>query len=133
MAVISVFILFSIFIIYTMNRLTNSLCVQKNIPEDRQPKLFRTINILVTILLISSYIEILYTQTEIKPGNAWLSFQRLINPSCSDNNEQNEKHNQKCKSSAICSRHNRVPPLFNHFRLFLLIQPCRTNNDEQDE
>jgi hypothetical protein len=61
MAVISVFILFSIFIIYTMNRLTNSLCVQKNIPEDRQPKLFRTINILVTILLISSYIEILYT------------------------------------------------------------------------
>lgn len=35
--------------------------MQKDIPEDRQPKVFRTINILITILLISSYIEILYT------------------------------------------------------------------------
>jgi hypothetical protein len=61
MAVISMFILFSIFSLYNINRLTNTLCMQKDIPEDRQPKVFRTINILITILLVSSYIEILYT------------------------------------------------------------------------
>jgi len=41
--------------------MTDSLCVQKEIPEDRQPKVFRTINILITIMLLSSYVEILYT------------------------------------------------------------------------
>ncbi len=41
--------------------MTNSLCVQREIPEDRQPKVFRTINILITILLVSSYIEVLFT------------------------------------------------------------------------
>jgi hypothetical protein len=41
--------------------MTNALCLQKEIPEDRQPKVFRTINILITILLVSSYVEILYT------------------------------------------------------------------------
>lgn len=40
--------------------MTNKLCIQKEIPEDRQHKVFRTINILITILLISSYVEILF-------------------------------------------------------------------------
>jgi hypothetical protein len=52
--------LFAIFILFMVNSLTNSLCLQKEIPEERQPKVFRTINVLVTILLISSYIEILF-------------------------------------------------------------------------
>ncbi|WP_230126632.1 hypothetical protein [Bacillus sp. CECT 9360] len=55
------FILFSFVILYNINRLTNTLCLQKEIPEDRQPKVFRTINILITILLLSSYIEISFT------------------------------------------------------------------------
>ncbi|RFU62114.1 hypothetical protein [Peribacillus glennii] len=55
------FILFSIVILYNVNSMTNALCLQKEIPEDRQPKVFRTINILITILLLSSYLEILYT------------------------------------------------------------------------
>lgn len=58
---ISMFLLFSVFILYSVNRMTNSLCIQKEIPEDRQPKVFRFINILITILLVSSYVEILYT------------------------------------------------------------------------
>ncbi|AIE59250.1 hypothetical protein [Bacillus methanolicus] len=58
---ISVFIIFSIFIVFYINKLTNSLCIQKEIPEDRQPKVFRTINILILILLTSSYLEILFT------------------------------------------------------------------------
>jgi hypothetical protein len=55
------FIIFSILILYNINRMTNSLCIQKEIAEDRQPKVFRTINVLITIMLLSSYIEILYT------------------------------------------------------------------------
>ncbi|RST59579.1 MULTISPECIES: hypothetical protein [Bacillaceae] len=55
------FIIFAIFILYIFNNLTYSLCVQREIPEERHPKIFRTINILITILLFSSYIEILYT------------------------------------------------------------------------
>jgi heme/copper-type cytochrome/quinol oxidase subunit 3 len=59
--VISIFILFSVFILFYVNKMTNSLCLQKEIPEENQQKVFRTINVLVTILLISSYIEILFT------------------------------------------------------------------------
>ncbi|MBO8178035.1 hypothetical protein [Aeribacillus pallidus] len=58
---ISVFIVFAVFILYYTNLLTNALCVQREIPEEKQPKVFRIINVLVTILLISSYIELLYT------------------------------------------------------------------------
>jgi hypothetical protein len=58
---ISMFIVFSIFILYFINKMTNALCLQKEIPEERVPKVFRTINILITILLVSSYVEILYT------------------------------------------------------------------------
>lgn len=55
------FIAFAVFILFYVNKMTNSLCIQKEIPEEQQPKVFRTINILITILLISSYIEILFT------------------------------------------------------------------------
>ncbi len=58
---ISIFIVFAIFILFYVNKLTTSLCIQKEIPEERQHKVFRTINVLITILLISSYLEILYT------------------------------------------------------------------------
>ncbi|MCM3690285.1 hypothetical protein [Neobacillus niacini] len=59
---ISIFyIVLAIFILFYINKMTNSLCIQKDIPEERQHKVFRTINVLVTILLISSYVEILYT------------------------------------------------------------------------
>ncbi|MCQ6280669.1 hypothetical protein [Bacillus sp. EB600] len=58
---ISVFIVIAIFILFYVNKLTNALCIQKGIPEERQNKVFRTINVLVTILLVSSYMEILFT------------------------------------------------------------------------
>ncbi len=54
------YIPFAIFILYKINDMTNKLCIQKEIPEERQHKVFRTINILITILLISSYVEILF-------------------------------------------------------------------------
>ncbi|PLR77981.1 hypothetical protein CU633_07695 [Bacillus sp. V3-13] len=54
------FIAFAVFIVFYINKMTNSLCIQKEIPEDRQPKVFRTINILILILLTSSYVELLF-------------------------------------------------------------------------
>lgn len=59
--ILIIFIIFSGLILYNINKLTNSLCQQKEIPEERQPKVFRTINVLITILLLSSYVEILFT------------------------------------------------------------------------
>ncbi|WP_371862533.1 hypothetical protein [Mesobacillus foraminis] len=56
-----VFIIFASFILFFINKLTDSLCEQKEIPEERQSQVFRTINILVTILLISSFVEIMFT------------------------------------------------------------------------
>ncbi|MDQ0162323.1 hypothetical protein [Bacillus alveayuensis] len=54
------FIIFAVFILFYINKLTNTLCIIREIPEEKQSNVFRTINILITILLISSYIEILY-------------------------------------------------------------------------
>ncbi|WP_026692650.1 hypothetical protein [Peribacillus kribbensis] len=53
--------LLALIILFFTNQMTASLCIQKEIPEDRQPGVFRTINVLITILLISSYVEILFT------------------------------------------------------------------------
>jgi hypothetical protein len=58
---ISIFIILAILILYNINRMTNALCAQKDIPEDKQPKVFRTINVLITILLISSYVDLLFS------------------------------------------------------------------------
>ncbi|MCM3216155.1 hypothetical protein [Niallia taxi] len=58
---ISIFIILAILILYNINRMTNALCTQKEIPEDKQPKVFRTINVLITILLISSYVDLLFS------------------------------------------------------------------------
>lgn len=58
---IFIFIIGAILILYYVNKLTHSLCIHKDIPEEHQQNVFRIINVLITILLISSYIEILYT------------------------------------------------------------------------
>jgi len=55
------FLLFALCMLFIFNSMTNALCLNRNIPEDRQPKVFRWINILITILLISSYVEVLFT------------------------------------------------------------------------
>jgi len=51
-------VLFSVFYLFQINRMTYALCIQKEIPEEKQTKIFSTINILITILLISFYIEV---------------------------------------------------------------------------
>lgn len=55
-----VVVLFSVFYLFQINRMTAALCMRRDIPEEKQPKIFRTINVLITILLISFYVEVLY-------------------------------------------------------------------------
>ncbi|PWU66764.1 MULTISPECIES: hypothetical protein [Gracilibacillus] len=58
---IFVFIVFSVFVLFIFNSLTYRLCLQTDMAKEKQPNVFRTINILITILLISSYVEVIYT------------------------------------------------------------------------
>ncbi|SES98794.1 hypothetical protein SAMN05421676_102282 [Salinibacillus kushneri] len=51
---------FAIFTLYIFNSLTHSLCLKTEMSTDKSQKVFKTINISITILLISSYIEVLY-------------------------------------------------------------------------
>ncbi|QPC45986.1 hypothetical protein [Mangrovibacillus cuniculi] len=53
-----VFLIYAGIILYFINRLTFQLCLQKEVPDEKQPKVFRTINILITILLLSTYVDI---------------------------------------------------------------------------
>ncbi|MFC0561784.1 MULTISPECIES: hypothetical protein [Halalkalibacter] len=54
-------VLFALFILFVINSMTDALCLKREIPSEKQPKLFRTINILMTILLTSTYVKILFT------------------------------------------------------------------------
>ncbi|MBM7554128.1 hypothetical protein [Thalassobacillus pellis] len=56
-----VFIIYALIILFIINSLTHSLCQKTNMSKEKQPKVFRTINVLITILLISSYVEVLNT------------------------------------------------------------------------
>lgn len=55
-----IFTLFALFILWIFNSLTHKLCLRTNMSQERQPTVFRTINISITILLISSYYEVLF-------------------------------------------------------------------------
>ncbi|PYZ95292.1 hypothetical protein CR194_00785 [Salipaludibacillus keqinensis] len=55
------FLLFATLYLFIINSMTNSLCIQKEIPEERQAKVFRTINVLITILITSSFFRIFLT------------------------------------------------------------------------
>jgi len=55
------FIPLAVIILFLINQLTSRLCAQREIPEEKQPGVFRTINVLITILLITSYFEVLFT------------------------------------------------------------------------
>ncbi|AWC27798.1 hypothetical protein ACRS6Y_04920 [Bacillus cytotoxicus] len=55
-----VFVTFALIVLFYTNFMTHTLCVQKQISESRQPGVFRIMNVCITILLISSYIEIIF-------------------------------------------------------------------------
>ncbi|ASF38705.1 MULTISPECIES: hypothetical protein [Halobacillus] len=55
------FILYALVILFVFNSLTHSLCLKTKMSNEKQTRVFRTINVLITILLISSYVEVLIT------------------------------------------------------------------------
>ncbi|WP_438312553.1 hypothetical protein [Sporosarcina sp. FA9] len=52
-------VLFSLFYLFQINKMTFALCESKEIPEDKQPKVYRTVNILITILILSFFVQVL--------------------------------------------------------------------------
>lgn len=52
-------VLFSLFYLFQINKMTFALCQSREIPEEKQPKIYRTVNILITILILSFYLEVL--------------------------------------------------------------------------
>ncbi|MDV2686272.1 hypothetical protein RYX56_18040 [Alkalihalophilus lindianensis] len=54
-------VFFALFILYMINSMTDALCERREIPSEKQPKVFRTINILMTILLTSTYVKFMFT------------------------------------------------------------------------
>lgn len=55
------YIMFSTLYLFVINSMTNTLVVQKEIPEEKHPKIFRTINILILILIISAFFRLYHT------------------------------------------------------------------------
>ncbi|AKG05017.1 MULTISPECIES: hypothetical protein [Salimicrobium] len=54
-----VFGVFALVVLFIFNSLTHSLCLKTKMEKEKQMRVFRTINVLITILLISSYVEVI--------------------------------------------------------------------------
>lgn len=57
--ILVVTVLFSLFYLLQINRMTYALCESREIPEEKQPKIYSTVNILVTILILSFFTKVL--------------------------------------------------------------------------
>ncbi|MGV3489022.1 MAG: hypothetical protein ACO1OC_10605 [Tuberibacillus sp.] len=57
--IIMAFIIFAVIALFAFNGMSIALCDIKELPEDHQRRFIRTVNFLITILLISSYFELL--------------------------------------------------------------------------
>ncbi|MTD31634.1 hypothetical protein [Planomicrobium sp. YIM 101495] len=55
---VALVIIFSVFYVFQINRMTLALVTSREIPEENHEKIFRTINILILILLISLYVGV---------------------------------------------------------------------------
>ena len=58
--IIFTLLLFSAFYLIQINRMTFALVTSREIPEEKHQKIFRTINILITLLLVTFYVELVY-------------------------------------------------------------------------
>jgi len=57
--IIITFILFAVISLFAFNGLSIALCNKRDIPEDHQRRFIKTVNVLITILLITSYFDLL--------------------------------------------------------------------------
>ncbi|REB04723.1 hypothetical protein DVB69_16680 [Sporosarcina sp. BI001-red] len=51
-------VLFSLFYLFQINKMTFALCESREIPEEKQKKIYATVNVLITILMLSLYVEV---------------------------------------------------------------------------
>ncbi len=51
-------VLFSLFYLFQINKMTFALCESREIPEEKQNKIYATVNVLITILMLSLYVEV---------------------------------------------------------------------------
>lgn len=58
---VALVIIFSVFYLFQINRMTLALVTTREIPEENHEKIFRTINILILILLVSLYVGVEFT------------------------------------------------------------------------
>ncbi|AQQ52551.1 hypothetical protein [Planococcus lenghuensis] len=56
--IIGTIIVFAVLYLFQINRMTYALVTSREIPEENHDKIFRWINILITILLISLYVGV---------------------------------------------------------------------------
>ncbi|TSB45842.1 hypothetical protein FN960_15020 [Alkalicoccobacillus porphyridii] len=54
-------IMFAIFILYIINSMTDAFCSRREIPDEKQARVFRFTNICLTILLTSTYVKLFFT------------------------------------------------------------------------
>ena len=54
-------IMFAIFILYIINSMTDAFCSRREIPDEKQARVFRITNICLTILLTSTYVKLFFT------------------------------------------------------------------------
>lgn len=51
-------VMFSLFYLFQINKMTFALCASREIPEEKQDKIYATVNVLVTVLMLSLYVEV---------------------------------------------------------------------------
>lgn len=56
--IVGMIIVFAVLYLFQINRMTYALVTSREIPEENHDKIFRWINILITILLISLYVGV---------------------------------------------------------------------------
>ncbi|QKY68509.1 hypothetical protein [Lentibacillus sp. CBA3610] len=54
-----IFAFYAIFVLLIFNSLTQQFCTKMEMKEKKQSSMFRVINIMVLVLLISSYVKVL--------------------------------------------------------------------------
>lgn len=59
--IVAFVVVFSVFYLFQINRMTLALVTSREIPEENHEKIFRTINILILILLVSLYVGVEFT------------------------------------------------------------------------
>ena len=54
---LTITIIVALFFLLQINKMTFALCVTREIPEEKQPKLYQTVNVLIVLLMLSFYMQ----------------------------------------------------------------------------